>query len=207
MSGQSLPALIAAKVECLPHHADAQIVQQRRRKRVRVGEHDIAIDLLVLAILADCRIGEDRIAGRLMLGVRVAEEDRVAIGEAMIDAEVRLRPVRLGQGLILEVLALGERVDRRAIRERPEVENLARDRVESVHRDDVAGKQVANLPLAIRIRPRRPRIVDRDQLSLGGAEIAEVALPPFGQRHSRDARRALAQGDTLRDSRNRRSDS
>src|SRR5688572_28225357 len=111
-----------------------------------------------------------------MPGMSVAEEERISIREAMIDAVVLLSPVRPVQRLVFEVLALSEFIDRRFVRQRPEVEYLAGDRVKPVRWNDVVRKLITNLTLSIRIGTRRSRIVDGDQLSLGVAEVAEITL-------------------------------
>ena len=145
LDGPIFAGIDRLKIECLPHRADAQVVDERRRKGVRVGQNHVPVDLVIFAVLAHRRVCVDAIAGRLVPCVRVPEEDRVRISEPMIHAEAGLCPLRLRQCTVLKILAEGERIGGSTIGGRPEIENLAGDRIEAARRNNVPWELIAYL--------------------------------------------------------------
>ena len=60
--------------EELPAETDAESVDQRRRERMRVRNHEVAVGLIVVTIASDVGVGKDIVARRAMARLGVAAE-------------------------------------------------------------------------------------------------------------------------------------
>jgi hypothetical protein len=87
-----------AEDEGLAHQADTEVVDKCGRERIGVGDHGVAVGLVVFAVLADERIGVDVVGAGSVGGVGVAEEEGMEVGEAVVDARVFLTPVDAAEG-------------------------------------------------------------------------------------------------------------
>ena len=111
----------------------------------------------------------------------------------MVHLEVDLLPVHQRTARVLEILAKGERVDRRLIGQRPKGEDFGRNAVEAALGDAIAREDVANLAGAVGVGANGVGIVDGNLHAVGVGQVGKVALPPLGDRHRGNAGRRAPQ--------------
>ena len=170
---------------------DLRVVEgQAVRRQARVLDAgDVGAEVEARRRLLRRRQTAGRLALRrveLELAVGEADEERVVVREAVIDAAGDLVlghfPVR-GVQVVVEVARLvGLGVD---------AGDVVPDLVDAVLRNDVARERIAKEPPGSGgVRPRRQRIVDDDERAGGRAEVAEVAVALRRGRHRVDERQA-----------------
>jgi hypothetical protein len=178
--------------------AHPQLVHQRRRNHARiVSRRPVCRQARVLDAgderpeveaggrfrrrrQAACRLPLRRV--ELELAPVVADEERILVRDLVVDAP--------GEDVVGHLAVHGRRVVVEvpgAVRQRVNAGNVDADGVLPVRGDDVARERIAQelrirrahrcVRVEIRVRSRRQRIVDEDQVAVRLAEVAEVAAP------------------------------
>ena len=148
-------------------------VHAARAEHLRLADRQVVGHLILDRLLKLRRADERRIVRprHPIVAVRHAVADvQLAVGrEAVVDARVELvtHPHRVTRdGVVAGQI--------RQVRLRQHPEQLDRERVQTIRRNPVVGKRIADDACSVRIRSRRRRIVDDDGAPLVVAESAEV---------------------------------
>ena len=190
------PALVEAvglERKRLARHADARLVQQRRREAVRIVDGGVVVEVVVQP-LAHVGIGQG--AGESvvveMLVIHEAPGNRVLVGDAVVALHRVLIHVPHFVDLADPVAGVGEGVGRRAVGQRIELDHLERHGVQPIGGNHVVREGGAHEAGAGRVGDRRIRIVNLNQLAGGVAQVGEIARPHRRCRHRQDIRLVAA---------------
>ena len=156
--------------------SEPHVVELVRPDRARVAEHQL---LHVGVGVAPHVRDRERIVAELVRDAVAEDPVRLALGE--IEAVGVLVGVDVPRFVVHEV-GTGQLL----LRQRKVRQQLLRDRIDAVRRDDVAGELRRRLEhVAGGVEHARRRIVDRNQVAAGVAQAREVAVAPGGERQRR----------------------
>ena len=153
-----------------------------RHRAVVVGDEVVGAILFVDAPLGDGDVGGEEDGRRAeRLAIRIAHEHLLLVRQLVIDPAVDVVDVQLGVAGREIVLRAGHGIPG-LVRQREVIEHVARDGIDQVRRDPVALELVTN-ESAGRVRPRRERIEDANQLAVLREGLGEVPLALRQRRH------------------------
>ena len=156
---------ILRRLPPVPTHS--QFADQRRRNRVRIGNHHIRlVDRERNRVRIDQlprRLVHPPVAERRVVPLRISPENLVVVAERMVDLHIPPRPERLIHRRLQQVLVRAQPVHkpRRLVlrRKRPLRQKRIRHRVKPALRNHVPRKRIGH-PRPGRVLPDRRRVVD-----------------------------------------------
>ena len=180
------PEPLVVEEEQRAREAEARVHLRRVRECPAVVDHRVVREvLLVDAAFRDGEVFREELRRRAEgLAVGVADERPRLLGEVVVDARVDVVDVQFGGAGREIVLRPGHGIPG-LIGQRIVVQHLSRHRIHAIGRNHVVRERIANEAAARRVRPRRERIEDANQLAVLRERLREVAVALRERRHRR----------------------